>query len=35
MRFVVIEADGETLPWAAAGSTVHLYLSGIDPIHLR
>lgn len=35
MRRVVIEADGETLPWAAAGSTVQLYLSGIDPIHLR
>ncbi|KAG8810565.1 Hsp70 suppressor, GTPase facilitates ribosomal subunit dissociation [Serendipita sp. 401] len=31
----IIESDGESLPWAAAGSSVHLYLSGIDPIHLR
>ncbi|KAG8830141.1 Hsp70 suppressor, GTPase facilitates ribosomal subunit dissociation, partial [Serendipita sp. 405] len=30
----IIESDGESLPWAAAGSSVHLYLSGIDPIHL-
>ncbi|KAG8834576.1 Hsp70 suppressor, GTPase facilitates ribosomal subunit dissociation [Serendipita sp. 399] len=31
----IIESDGESLPWAAAGSTVGLYLSGIDPIQLR
>ncbi|KIM33546.1 hypothetical protein M408DRAFT_326241 [Serendipita vermifera MAFF 305830] len=30
----LIMADGESLPWAAAGSNVDIYLSNIDPIHL-
>ncbi len=31
----VIEVEEELVPWAAAGSNATLYLSGIDPIHLR
>ncbi|KZO92176.1 EF Tu GTP binding domain-containing protein [Calocera viscosa TUFC12733] len=30
----LIEQDDSTVPWAAAGSTVTLYLAGVDPIHL-
>ncbi|EJT97710.1 EF Tu GTP binding domain-containing protein [Dacryopinax primogenitus] len=30
----LIEQDESSLPWAAAGSTVTLYLAGVDPIHL-
>lgn len=30
----LIERDGETMLWAAAGSNVHLYLTGIDSTHL-
>jgi len=30
----MIVADGNSLPWAAAGYNVDIYLSGIDPIHL-
>jgi len=30
----VIDYEDETVPWAASGSNVTLYLAGIDPIHL-
>ena len=30
-----IEAETESLPWAAAGSSVTLYLIAIDPVHLN
>lgn len=29
-----IMADGDSLPWAVAGSNVDIYLTGIDPVHL-
>jgi elongation factor 1 alpha-like protein len=29
-----IEIDNESVPWAAAGSNVTLYLAGIDPVQL-
>ncbi|PVG01027.1 hypothetical protein CPB86DRAFT_781942 [Serendipita vermifera] len=30
----MIHSEGDSLPWAAAGQNVHLYLTGIDPINL-
>ncbi|KZT39634.1 hypothetical protein SISSUDRAFT_623284 [Sistotremastrum suecicum HHB10207 ss-3] len=30
----IIEVEEESVPWAAAGSSVTLYLSGIDPVQL-
>ena len=27
--------DGESLPWAAAGQNVTMYLTAVDPIHLN
>lgn len=30
-----IERDGESVPWAVAGSSVTLFLSGIEMIFLR
>lgn len=32
---LVIDNDGENLPWAGAGSNVNLTLTGVDPISLN
>src|SRR5436190_12133457 len=29
-----IEVEGKAVPWAAAGSSVTLYLTSVDPVHL-
>ena len=34
MVFAAIETETDRVPWAAAGSSVTLYLTAIDPIHL-
>jgi elongation factor 1 alpha-like protein len=33
--FSAIFIDGESLPWAAAGQNVTMYLTAVDPIHLN
>jgi elongation factor 1 alpha-like protein len=32
---LVIEIEEESVPWAAAGSSTTVYLSGVDPVNLR
>lgn len=32
---IAIETESESLPWAAAGTNVTLYLTAVDPIHLN
>jgi elongation factor 1 alpha-like protein len=31
----VISYEGDNLHWAAAGQTVTIYVTGVDPIHLN
>lgn len=31
----VISYDGDNVPWAAAGQTVTIYMTAVDPIHLN
>lgn len=31
----MISYEGNNVPWAAAGQTVTLYLTAVDPIHLN
>ena len=31
----MISYEGDNLPWAAAGQTVTIYMTGVDPIHLN
>jgi len=31
----VISYEGDSIPWAAAGQTVTLYMTAVDPIHLN
>lgn len=33
--YTAIEAETESLQWAAAGSNVTLYLTAVDPVHLN
>jgi len=35
LRLVIEVGEEDLVPWVAAGSNVTLYLSGIDPIHLK
>ena len=32
---IVLEVEEESVQWAAAGANATIYLSGIDPVHLR
>jgi elongation factor 1 alpha-like protein len=32
---IAIFTDGDSLPWAAAGQNITLYLTAVDPIHLN
>ena len=31
----MISSEGDSIPWAAAGQTVTLYMTSVDPIHLN
>lgn len=33
--FLAIEIESESVPWAASGSNVTMYLTSIDPINLN
>jgi hypothetical protein len=35
MRSTALEVDGELVPYAVAGVNATVFLSGIDPLHLR
>jgi elongation factor 1 alpha-like protein len=35
LETTVISYEGDNIPWAAAGQTVTLYMTAVDPIHLN